>query len=795
MLISESWLREWATLPVDTTQLSHHLTQAGLEVETVEPVAQLGSLLVVGEVVAMEPHPGADKLNVCTVNIGKADALTIVCGAPNAAKGIKAPVALVSAELPGGMKIESRAVRGVASNGMLCSASELAMEEQSDGLMLLDSEAPVGVTVDEYLQLDDHCIDVDLTPDRGDCLSIAGVAREMAVATGGIYAPLNISEIAPQNNAVRAVNLDAPKDCPKFVGRIIKNINPAAQTPDWMREKLRRVGLRSIDPVVDVTNYVMMELGQPMHAFDADKLTGGIRVRRAERGESLTLLNEQTVVLDPDMLLVTDQTGPVALAGIMGGANSAIGPDSTSLMLEAAHFTPQAIVGRARRLGLHTDASHRFERGVDPGLPERAIARASELLQQIVGGEFGAVFKSVEEMHLSQAEPIPLRARKVESLLGMAVDSDEIERILTGLGMVLRRDEANFHVTAPSWRFDIEGEHDLIEEVGRTVGLDKIAPRPPRLLTSPANASEQMVSPLEVKQFFAAANYHEVVSYSFVDPASEAALFPERGGIVLANPIAANMAHMRTSIWVGLLNAAKSNQQRQHTRLRLFEMGNVFSEDTSSDTGSAEKQKLALLLSGPRDSLHWESDTNPVNFYHLKGDLERLFAQLGLAGRVTYQNTDLDVFHPGQAAAVFLDEGPIGLIGSLHPQLQTQFDLLHPVYLAEIDLKAISECALPAFKEISRFSASTRDLAIVLDEKIAAQQIVREIEQIAGNLLKKCVIFDTYIGEGVGVGKKSLAVSLTLQSDSDSVSAQQADELTSSILSVLKQKYKAQLRV
>ncbi|MFT5258523.1 MAG: phenylalanyl-tRNA synthetase beta chain [Saprospiraceae bacterium] len=795
MLISESWLREWVALSVSTQQLCENLIQAGLEVETVEPIVKLGGLVKIGEVVAIERHPDADKLNICQVDVGTGEQLTIVCGAANAALGIKAPVAIDGAVLPNGLKIEQRSVRGVDSCGMICSAAELGFEEQSSGLMLLGDEAKVGDLIDDYLQLDDNLIDVDLTPDRGDCLSIAGVAREMGVIAKADFTPIEVASIAASHKDVRKVTLASPKACPRYVGRIIKNINANAQSPDWMQEKLRRVGLRSIDPIVDVTNYVMIELGQPMHAFDHGKISGDITVRMADQGETLLLLDGQTVELDSDMLLITDEQSPIALAGVMGGLGSAIDKQTKDIYLEAAHFAPDAIIGRARRLGMHTDASHRFERGVDYLLAKRACERASELLQEIVGGEYGEIIDTLDEAVMPSAESITLRPGRITKLLGLAVEATQVEDFLTRLGMDISTSTDGWNVVPPSWRFDVTGEHDLIEEVGRTVGLDKIQPRLPKLHQAPENTLETTIPPIQIKTQLAQANFREVVSYSFVDPSDQQALFGDTATVNLANPIADNMSQMRLSIWTGLLNTARVNQQRQHQRHRYFELGNVFEPQSSSETGVKETPKMALLLSGTRKAMHWAGDSELADYYDLKGELDRLFASLGLSGRIQYQaTTNEKTLHPGQSATITLDGNAIGLIGALHPSLQNYFDLNNATYLAELDLNAVSTSSLPAFTDLSRFPESKRDIALVVDMTIPSQQILNEITKKGGKLLKKCTIFDTYTGEKVQQGKKSLAVSLTFQSISDSVSSEEVESTIGAMLISLGEKFDAQLR-
>ncbi|MCP4010951.1 MAG: phenylalanine--tRNA ligase subunit beta, partial [Proteobacteria bacterium] len=665
MIISESWLREWVSPKLSTDELAELLTQAGLEVETVIPQPTLGDKVVVGRIIGIEKHPDADKLNVCRVDVGLQQALTIVCGASNARENLVAPVALVGASLPNGMDIGAREVRGIASTGMICAAAELGLDDQSDGLMELDKNAPIGLPVDEYLGLEDVSIDVDLTPDRGDCLSIAGVARDVAALSRVAVTPLESKTIIPTIDDVLSVKLEAPAACPRYAGRAIRGVDLNAQTPDVMKEKLRRVGVRSISPIVDVTNYVMLELGQPMHAFDFDKIDGGIVVRMAKATESLTLLDGQEITLQDDMLVIADFQKPVALAGIMGGGNSEIDENTTDIFLESAYFSPLVIAGKARSLGLQTDASHRFERGVDTHLQVVAIERATELLLDIVGGQAGPVVDVVNEAHMPAIETIDLRPQRVRDMLGLEVTDATIKQHFVDLQMQVNDTSLPWVVTRPSWRFDVTGEHDLVEEIGRLEGLDKIEPKAPQLSAKPHAEKESSVSGYTLKSRLADQAYREVVSYSFIDPADQLpginSVFGDSVAIDLANPIASNMSQMRQSILPGLLNTARANEQRQHSRIRLFEMGHTFSANSQSDTGVHEQSRLALLAGGEQNSTYWVGHGRKTDFYDLKGDLDKLFDRAGLLPRVEYvSNADIEALHPGQASTIFLDAEAIG---------------------------------------------------------------------------------------------------------------------------------------
>ncbi len=799
MIISESWLREWVSPDLTTPELAELLTQAGLEVETVTPQPTLGNKVVVGNITSIHKHPDADKLNVCQVNVGAEKELTIVCGASNAREGLVAPVALVGAVLPNGMDIGAREVRGIASSGMICAAAELGLEDQSDGLMELDDSAPIGQVIDDYLALEDVSIDVDLTPDRGDCLSIAGVARDVAALSKAVATPLQSKVIEPGIEDALTITLEAPSACPRYAGRVIKGINMHAQTPDVMKEKLRRVGLRSISPVVDVTNYVMLELGQPMHAFDLNKLNGGIVVRMATEDEKLTLLDEQEIELQDDMLVIADEQQPVALAGIMGGGNSEIDAQSVDIFLESAYFSPLVIAGKARALGLQTDASHRFERGVDTHLQAVAIERATELLLDIAGGEAGPVVDVVNEAHMPAIETIMLRPQRIRDMLGMEVSDSAIKQHLLDLQMQVDDATLPWAVTRPSWRFDVTGEHDLVEEIGRLEGLDKIEPKAPQLNAKPYTEKESSVSGYTLKTRMADLAYREVVSYSFIDPQDQlpgqGALNGESLPIDLANPIASNMSQMRQSLLPGLLSTARANEQRQHNRIRLFEMGHIFSADAQSDTGASEQSKLAFLAGGENSPTFWAGHGRKIDFYDIKGDLGKLLDLAGISSSVVYRPTaEIAAFHPGQAATVLLDGEAIGVIGAVHPQTQKHFDLKQAYVMAEISLPVLLNKAIPRFSNISKFPETTRDLALVVENEVAAGEILTEIQKNVGKLLKKCQLFDTYRGKNVPSGFKSLAFSLSLQSESESLASEFVDELIDELLNNLESSHGATLR-
>ena len=798
MIISESWLREWVSPKLSTDQLAELLTQAGLEVETVTQQTLLGDKVVIGQITEIEKHPNADKLNVCTVDIGNAEYLTIVCGAPNARVGLISPIAVVDAVLPGGFKIGAREVRGIASSGMICSAAELGLEDQSSGVLELDNDAKIGSLLDHHLALEDASIDIDLTPDRGDCLSIAGVARDVAALSKATLTPADLSPVKSSIDEARSITLEASKACPHYVGRIIKNVNISAQTPDYMKEKLRKVGLRSISPIVDVTNYVMMELGQPMHAFDLNKLDGGIVVRMAKQGESLTLLDEQTIELQADMLIIADERKPIALAGIMGGANSEIDENSVDILLESAYFSPLVIAGKARTLGLQTDASHRFERGVDTKLQVLAIERATQLLLEIVGGECGPVFEQSEPADMPPIQTIEMSPKRIRDLLGLEVADADIKQHLLDLQMQVDDSRIPWRVTRPSWRFDITAEHDLVEEVGRMEGLDKIKPNSPSLRAKPHSVAERKVGIYALKSWLASGAYREIVSYSFIAPEDQQVITGSAGAdraVNLANPIASNMSQMRQSLLPGLLNTARVNEQRQHSRIRLFEMGHVFNTEDKSDTGAEEHSRLALVASGDHSAAFWVGHERKVDFFDVKGDLGRIFSRIGIQSQIAYEeNASNTALHPGQAADILLKGETIGYVGMLHPQVQKHFDLNQAYVVAELNLSALMSRTIPAFTNLSKFPETTRDLALVVKNEVSAGDILKEIRENTGKLLKKCELFDIYSGENIKKGYKSLAFSLSLQSESESLSNEFVDKIINELLVSLKAKFGANLR-
>ena len=791
MKFSEQWLREWINPALNTEELCHQITMAGLEVDAVEPVAANFSKIVVGYVLSVEQHPDADRLRVCQVDVGR-ETLSIVCGAPNVAQGLKVPAALIGAVLPGDFKIKKSKLRGVESHGMLCSASELGMAESSEGLMILPANAEPGTDVRELLKLNDVSIEIGLTPNRGDCLSIAGIAREVGVLNQQSVSELEIADVAESHAESLSVELEAPQACSRYVGRIIKGINPNAETPLWMQERLRRSDVRSISPVVDVTNYVMLELGQPMHAFDLTKINGSIRVRYADQGEKLVLLDGQEVELKKDTLVITDHKSPLAMAGIMGGELSSVTGETVDIFLESAFFSPDEMMGQARQYGLHTDSSHRFERGVDFELPVKAIKRATQLLQKIVGGQVGPINEVCESANLPSRQPILLRADRIRRLLGIELADGEVTELLQRLGMKVEVEPGQWQVIPPSFRFDVAIEADLIEEIGRVYGYDKLPSAAPQIPMAVELPREAQVPINRVKDFLVDRGYQEAITYSFVDKEIQQLITPDQDAIALANPISSDMAVMRTSLWTGLLQALKYNLNRQQGRARLFEQGVKY---IRQDNVIKEERVISGLVSGLVAEAQWSQSKRVTDFFDIKADVEALLGLAGDSNSYAFEAEAQAALHPGQAAAIKDQSGAIlGWVGKLHPVIEKKLGLSGQVYLFELAESIFTSVRLPQYAELSKFPSVRRDLAIVVDEQVASAQVEACIADVSGEYLANLQLFDVYCGEGIESGRKSLALGLTFQDHSRTLKDKDVDALISSILEKLNQKLHATLR-
>ncbi|WP_455212542.1 phenylalanine--tRNA ligase subunit beta [Kaarinaea lacus] len=800
MKFSEQWLRQWVDPKVSTEQLAHQLTMAGLEVDAVEPVAPKLDNVVVGRVIAMEPHPNADKLRVCQVDVGKGDPLNIVCGAPNVEKDGRYPVALIGAELPGGFKIKKAKLRGVESYGMLCSAKEIELSDQAEGLMTLPNDAPVGEALVKYLQLNDHSIELGLTPNRADCLGIRGIAREVAVINDLDFSPKESVKISSSIKDELPIDIKASEHCPRYIGRVIKNINPKSQTPMWMQEQLRRSGLRSISPVVDVTNYVLLELGQPMHAFDLNKLHKGIVVRLAHKNEKITLLDGQELKLSESSLVIADQKKAQALAGIMGGNDSAVTDDTQHIFLESAFFNPTLIAGKARSYGLHTDSSHRFERGVDPQLQRQAAERATELLLDIVGGEPGPICEAVFSEHIPQSKPIQLRHSRLEKVLGVYIEQDTITQILLKLGMEVLPQDDQWEVIPPSFRFDIEREIDLVEEIARIYGYNQIASAKPVTTSAMVSMPEARVPLSHLQRVLLGSGYQEAITYSFVDPELQKLIDPQQTPLMLANPISADMSVMRTSLWPGLIQAAMHNINRQQENVRLFETGLRFvpQNDDSNQEPITQDAMVAGVCYGLAYPKQWALASRAVDFFDVKNTIDSLLNLTGQADKFIYIQDKHLALHPGQSARIVRSEDGsqdwVGWVGALHPAIAQKLDLAQPLYLFELQLESIGYRKIPKYAEVSKFPAIRRDLAIVVDENLASQAVSDCIKRVAPDTLKNLQLFDVYTGQGIESGRKSLAYGLTLQKQDQTLTDDEVNAVLSNIMSILNKELGATLR-
>ncbi|WP_299161487.1 phenylalanine--tRNA ligase subunit beta [Accumulibacter sp.] len=791
MKFSESWLRSFVDPACSGGEFSHLLTMAGLEVEEEETVAPAFDKVLVAEVLAVEKHPDAERLNVCRVDVGSGETLQIVCGAPNAAAGIKVPCALPGAELPGGFAIKVAKVRGVASSGMLCSAKELGIAEDAAGLLLLSDEALVGEDIRRHLDLDDRLLTLKLTPNRADCLSLEGVAREVAALTGTPARLTQVDAVEPTIRRARDLVLDAPEACPRYCGRVIAGVDAAAPTPTWMSRRLERSGIRPISALVDITNYVMLEVGQPLHAFDDSRLHGAIHARMARAGEKITLLNEQTVELQDDVLLIADEQRPLAMAGVMGGEESGISLDTRELFLEAAFFAPTAIAGRARRYGFVSDAAHRFERGVDFGGTRRALERATRLVLDICGGQAGPVSEALAI--LPERPEVRLRPERVAKVLGIALGDERIGELFARLALPFRRDADDFVVTPPSYRFDLEIEEDLIEELARLHGYENIPAVVPTGFLAMLPQTEQTRPLARVRQIVADCGYQEVVNFAFVDEAWERDFAGNGEPIRLANPIASQLSVMRSTLIGGLLANLAGNLKRRQARARLFETGRCFFRDAAGEpvAGFRQPWKLTALAYGTAFPEQWGCAARPVDFFDIKGDLERL-----LAPRVaSFEKTAHPALHPGRSALVLVAGKAIGVIGELHPQWQQKYELPQAPVIFEVDLDAVVMAGRAQHVEVSRQPVVIRDMAIVVDQRLDLQPLIDGMSATRPEIVREINLFDVYVGRGVEAGKKSLAFRITMQDTRKTLQEVEVDAAMQHLMAYLQETFAAQLRV
>lgn len=796
MKLSESWLREWANPEWDTNTLSEALSLAGLEVDGAEPVAGDFSNVVVAQVVSLEKHPDADKLNVTQVDIGEDELVQIVCGAKNVVAGMKVCCAKVGAVLPGDFKIKKAKLRGVPSNGMLCGATEIGLPDDGvDGLHVLPADAPVGIDVREYLNLNDVSIDVDLTPNRADCLSVEGIAREVAVISGTPFTQ-PFTEQAMAGSAACSVNIAVLESaaCPKYLGCVVTDFDAQAQTPLWMQQKLERSGVRSLSLVVDITNYVLLELGQPMHAFDLAKLQGSVQVRMAKAGETLVTLDEKELTLADDTLVIADDSGAIALAGVMGGLSTSVTDATRSIFFECAHFNPLAITGKARQYGLHTDSSHRFERGVDPQLPERALNRALQLFTEIAGGTVSTVTSVVDTAALPKPASIELRRATIVNRLGIDVADEEVERIFNVLGFAITKNDSGWTMMAPSYRFDMAIEMDLIEEVGRIYGYNNLPEMPiqaPMTLNELPESEQEL---LALKNAFVQRGYNEVVTYSFVEEAKLKLVEPDLPYVLLQNPISDDMKAMRTSLFPGLLQTIAYNQNRQQPRVRVFETGLVFYKNDSDPTGATQVPMMGGAIVGKAAASGWDEQDRVVDFFDLKGDVETMIRMSHQLANIRFEPCQHPALHPGQAASIVKDGQEVGILGQLHPSLVKSMGVSGKVYLFQIRQDALMTMQVPAAKAISKFPEVQRDLAFVVDEQLAVQSLIDAVVAVESEILQSVDIFDIYRGQGIEPTQKSIALTLRLQHQERTLQDEEVEALVASVLMSAKNAVNAELR-
>ena len=795
MKFSENWLRSHVPTGATRDELVATLTAIGLEVEELTALGESLDGVVVAQIISAERHPEADRLQVCQVDVGQGATVQIVCGAPNARAGLKAPLATVGATLPGGIAITAARLRGVESAGMLCSAKELGIDQDASGLFELPADAIVGAALAGYLGLPDATIEIKLTPNRADCFGVRGIAFDVAAATDSAVVAFDQTPVAAGSDAQLPIQLDAGADAPRYCGRVIEGVDAMRPTPAWIAERLRRSGIRPLSLLVDVTQYVMLELGQPMHAFDRDLLEGPIGVRHARDGERLALLDGREVALAPEFLVVTDAGRPVALAGIMGGMETRVSDGTRRVFLESAHFAPDAIIGRGRRLGLHTDAAHRFERGVDPQLPRIAIEYATRLILDAAGGVAGPVVEAAIAAHLPQPQPIVLRRARLQRVLGTDIAGSEVERILRALGMVVVAHAEGWQVTAPSRRFDITIEEDLIEEVARIHGYELIPTTLPPGATRLAAPSESRVDEATARRHMAARDYLEAISYAFVDADLLATWRMDTDVVALANPLSAELGAMRPALLPGLVAALARNVVRQQSRVRLFEFGNVF----TARVGAAplETARIAGVACGDAHGEQWHTASRPVGFHDLKGDLDSLAAMAG--ARLDYRPAQPAWAHPGRSADVYRmgadgGETRLGWIGQLHPRLQRALELDVDVVGFELDLTALLVRPLPRATTPSRYPSVRRDLAFVVADSVPWAAVEASVRGAAGLVLRDLVLFDRYQGKGVETGFKSLAMGLILQEDSRTLTDRDVDATVASVTQALLHDHGAVIR-
>jgi phenylalanyl-tRNA synthetase beta chain len=792
MKLSKLWLGEWVNFSLTDQELAAQLTMAGLEVEAISPVAGAFTDVLIAEVLNTRPHPEADKLTLCEVAVNAEKPLQIVCGASNVRAGLKVALAMIGAVLPGNFKIKESKLRGQLSQGMLCSAAELGMEEHSEGILELESEAPVGMNLRDYLTLDDQVIDIDLTPNRADCFSVLGIAREVAVLNNLPLQEKTIKNITPSIDDVIPVYLDNPEACPRYCGRIIRSINAQANTPLWMSERLRRSGIRTIHPVVDIMNYVMLELGQPMHAFDLAQIKDEIHVRFSKDKEELKLLDAQNLTLNKQVLVIADREKPLAMAGIMGGDTSSVQSHTVDVFLESAFFNPMIISGVARTFGLFSDSSQRNERGVDPGLQIKALERATALILSIVGGEPGPIIEIKDNQHIPTSVQFTFDTNKVKKLTGLSIPQEEIRNLLTGIGIMIKHEHNHcFDVSIPLHRFDIQQDVDLVEEVLRLYGYDNLKAETMQGLIQAGTLCINEKISTYLANWFSNKGYHETISYSFVDPNLQEALYPQSDFMHLLNPISSELSQMRAGMWPGLIASMIYNIHRQQSLVKFFELGVVFDVKEQQLT---ERPCIAGLLTGEQGALNWNETTRYFDFFDLKGDLQSLFGALKLK-QVEFVAANHEALHPGQSAQILINGVFSGWMGALHPRLLDALDLQNDVLLFELNLNSLFVDQAPSYKKISKYPQIRRDLSFLVDKNIGMMQIESVVRTaVKEEWLKSFNVFDVYTGPGIPEDKKSVAIAMTLQDNYRTLVDAEINSLIGAIIKTLENEFSIILR-
>lgn len=792
MKFSENWLREFVNPDIDSETLMHQLTMAGLEVDGAEPVCPAFDGLVVAEVKSVSKHPDADKLRICEVDCGEKELLTIVCGAPNVREGLRTVLAKVGATLADKPKLKAVALKGVTSYGMLCSAAEIGLGEGNDGIIELSRSEELGKPLTDIIDINDIIIDVSLTPNRGDCFSLKGIAREVAVFNHVDLAGLEIDPVKVTSKTSRNIKLSAKADCPHYLGRIIENVDASVKTPLWMSEKLRRSGVRSINVIVDITNYVMLELGQPMHAFDNDVLKGDINVRYPDGNEKVKLLDESEHELKSDTLLISDDSGPLAMAGIMGGFDSAVTTESKNIFLESAFFLPESIIGKSRQYGLHTESSHRFERGVDPQLQEKAIERASQLILQLCGGEAAPVIEMTSEEDMPKNVQVILRKSQIKRVLGIDLDDQFVTDTFAKLGMNadFKEQKNQWFIVPPSHRFDIKIEVDLIEELARIYSYDAINVATPSNHLAMRKPDSFHASVKQLREILINNDYQEVITYSFIDPEVDKVLNNKEKSLILANPIAPELSQMRSSLITGLLNSLKYNIKRQQERVRLFETGLTF----EGREELKQNYHIAGLCYGNTYEKQWGINNTSIDLYDLKNDVLAILAATVEMNRVELKQSDSEILHPGQAVEVLIDDVKAGYFGQLHPKIAAKLDFKESVYLFDLEVKYLNKKNVVKFQPVSKFPSVKRDISIIIDEEIPLSEVTTFIKNNATEVLSNLELFDVYQGEGIEKKKKSLALGLTFQVTSSTLTDEEVESIIGNILDGLFNKFGAKLR-